>query len=478
MDPYRTCNATAGNISTSARTFNNGASYGFVGNGAMVSGSALPSQVVGLYVYKNTAGDLVTLTNPVEVTSKLKFQNGIIKTNANLVNVSNSATTAIEGGNLTGTDKYVQGNLQRNTDGASSYTFPIGHASQNAQGFTIGVTGANNSTIKGFLETNNQTLVQSIAYCDIEKHSGTAGVENAGEGLSGYDGILDRITFNLKSPLQWDVVNPSGGITSYDITVSANGGQDITPVVSSNALPIRYLMKNGEPGNTGYSTGTGAPSFTATGFLACPNGYTLTGMTSFSKFTVNGADQDNTVLPIELIYFDATCDKEGYVDLNWSTASELNNDYYTIERSRDAVSFEQVKEVDAAVNSGNILAYNEKDESPILGTSYYRLKQTDLDGSFSYSKIVRVDCTTGGDESINVFYADGEGIVSTIFINNGERFNFSIYDDLGRIIYEEKRNIGEGFSRNLLNNKDLATGIYFVTAQSENRRVSVKLFVP
>jgi hypothetical protein len=114
-------------------------------------------------------------------------------------------------------------------DGASTYTFPIGHASQNAQGFTIGVTGANNSTIKGFLETNIQTLVQSIAYCDIEKHSGTAGVENAGEGLSGYDGILDRITFNLKSPLQWDVVNPSGGITSYDITVSANGGQDITP---------------------------------------------------------------------------------------------------------------------------------------------------------------------------------------------------------------------------------------------------------
>ncbi|MBK7506490.1 MAG: hypothetical protein IPI52_15995 [Bacteroidetes bacterium] len=104
-------------------------------------------------------------------------------------------------------------------------------------------------------------MVQSIAYCDIEKHSGTAGVENVGEGLSGYDGILDRITFNLKSPLQWDVVNPSGGITSYDITVSANGGQDFTPVVSSNALPIRYLMKNGEPGNTGYATGIGAPSF-------------------------------------------------------------------------------------------------------------------------------------------------------------------------------------------------------------------------
>ena len=61
-------------------------------------------------------------------------------------------------------------------------------------------------------------------------------------------------------------------------------------------------MKNGEPGNTGFATGPGLPSFTATGFLACPNGYTLTGMTSFSKFTVNGADQDNTVLPIELIY--------------------------------------------------------------------------------------------------------------------------------------------------------------------------------
>jgi hypothetical protein len=303
-------------------------------------------------------------------------------------------------------------------------------------------------------------------------------VEHAGQGLPGYDGILDKIEFNLKSPLQWDVVNPSGGITSYDITVSANGGQDINPVVSSNGLAVRYLMKNGEPGNTGSSTGPGLPSFPATGFLACPNGYSLSGLTSFSKFTIDGADKDNTVLPVELIYFDAECNKEGFVDINWSTASEVNNDFYTIERSIDAISFTPIQEVDAAGNSGNVLSYNEKDENPILGTSYYRLKQTDFDGSFTYSKIVRVDCTTGGDESINVFYADGEGIVSTIFINNGERFRFSIYDDLGRIIYEEKRNIGEGFSRNLLNNKDLATGIYFVTAQSENRRKSVKLFVP
>ncbi|MBK9354071.1 MAG: hypothetical protein IPN09_08925 [Bacteroidetes bacterium] len=98
VDPTKgIANTLAGNIRTSARTFSTAASYGFVGNGGMSSGSALPTQVVGLYVYKNTAGDTVGLTNPVEVTSKLKFQNGIIKTNANLVNVSNSATTAIEG---------------------------------------------------------------------------------------------------------------------------------------------------------------------------------------------------------------------------------------------------------------------------------------------------------------------------------------------------------------------------------------------
>lgn len=479
VDPSKgSANPNAGNIRTSTRTFSSDASYGFVGNGAMPSGSGLPADVVGLYVYKNTAGDLVTLTNSVEPKSLLKFQNGIIKTNANLVYVSNSATTSIVGGALTGTDKYVQGNLQRKTDGVSSYTFPIGHAAQNAQGFTIKVTGANNSTIKGFLETNNQTLVKSVAYCDLEKHSGTSGVEHAGQGLSGYDAILDRVTFNLKSPLQWDVVSPSGGITSYDITVAANGGQDIIPVISKNGLNIRYLMKNGEPGNTGSATGAGLPSFPTVGFLTCPNGYTLNGMTSFSKFTVDGADEDNTVLPIELIYFEAECNKDGYVDIEWSTATEINNDFYTIQRSNNGSDFEDIEIVNAAGNSSEILFYNSKDENPILGTSYYRLKQTDLDGSFSYSKIARVDCTSGGDESINVFYADGEGIVSTIFLNNGERFNFKIYDDLGRIIYEEKKNISEGFSRNLLNNKDLATGIYFVTAQSEKRSVSVKLFVP
>lgn len=77
------------------------------------------------------------------------------------------------------------------------------------------------------------------------------------------------------------MTNPGGGISSYNITVHANGGQDINPITSVNSLAIRYLLKNGEPGNTGVTTGDALPSFSATGFIACPNGYSLSGMNFF-----------------------------------------------------------------------------------------------------------------------------------------------------------------------------------------------------
>jgi hypothetical protein len=64
LTQQRELQTLAGNIRTSARTFSTAASYGFVGNGGMSSGSALPTQVVGLYVYKNTAGDTVRLNQP------------------------------------------------------------------------------------------------------------------------------------------------------------------------------------------------------------------------------------------------------------------------------------------------------------------------------------------------------------------------------------------------------------------------------
>ena len=97
----------------------------------------------------------------------------------------------------------------------------------------------------------------------------------------------------------------------------------------------------------------------------------------------------NSALPIELISFEAK-PKSGVVYLDWRTASELNNDYFTIERTQNKREWENIANVEAVGNSTTINSYAEEDTKPYLGQSYYRLKQTDVDGQFSYSSIKSV----------------------------------------------------------------------------------------
>ncbi|MDG1475608.1 MAG: BNR-repeat neuraminidase N-terminal domain-containing protein, partial [Vicingaceae bacterium] len=89
------------------------------------------------------------------------------------------------------------------------------------------------------------------------------------------------------------------------------------------------------------------------------------------------------LLPIELLSYSVAC-TGNTVQLDWITASELNNDYFTIERSVDAINFEAIATVDGSGNSSSIHNYSWSDDNPINGTVYYRLKQTDFNGAFEY----------------------------------------------------------------------------------------------
>jgi len=96
------------------------------------------------------------------------------------------------------------------------------------------------------------------------------------------------------------------------------------------------------------------------------------------------------VLPVELISFKGKL-INNEVKLQWSTATEKNNNYFTIERSLDGYNFEEVVEVRGAGNSLSQLNYQEMDRNPVYGAvNYYRLKQTDFNGDFEYSKVVPI----------------------------------------------------------------------------------------
>ena len=129
--------------------------------------------------------------------------------------------------------------------------------------------------------------------------------------------------------------------------------------------------------------------------------YAFTGVTAIDdnmRFTLGTANALSTPLPIELISFSAKPTNNGDVLLDWITASEINNDYFTIERSIDGLSFHELTTINGAGNSNETLNYSYTDKNPFFGISYYRLKQTDYDGQFTYSDIIVIKLDRGLQE--------------------------------------------------------------------------------
>ena len=103
-----------------------------------------------------------------------------------------------------------------------------------------------------------------------------------------------------------------------------------------------------------------------------------------------GTDNLASPLPIELLAFNVSLHNLT-VNLNWSTVSELNNDFFTIERASDFEKFEEVTTVKGQGTINSKTNYSVTDENPLTGISYYRLKQTDFDGKYTYSDLRKIE---------------------------------------------------------------------------------------
>lgn len=111
-----------------------------------------------------------------------------------------------------------------------------------------------------------------------------------------------------------------------------------------------------------------------------------------SNLIIEGLQQPYSlsVVSISLLYFTATPGANHSVMLNWSTVSEFNNDFFTIERSKDGILFDPVQKIPSKGNSNSKTNYGTIDRNPFNGYTFYRLKQTDKDGSATLSQIEKV----------------------------------------------------------------------------------------
>ncbi len=140
-------------------------------------------------------------------------------------------------------------------------------------------------------------------------------------------------------------------------------------------------------------------------------------------------------LPIELLDFQANANKDK-VDLKWATASETNNDFFTIEKSADGINFVEQQKVKGSGNTSNTTEYATTDENPFTGTSYYRLKQMDFNGNTSYSGVVSVQINNSSPAITNVYPNPANNGTTNIYVSSTSAapVDAYIYNPLGQMV--------------------------------------------
>ncbi|MBX7109552.1 MAG: T9SS type A sorting domain-containing protein [Chitinophagales bacterium] len=169
-----------------------------------------------------------------------------------------------------------------------------------------------------------------------------------------------------------------------------------------------------------------------------------------------------TSLPVEVIDFIAT--NHGHQNLlQWTTASELNNDYFTVERSSDAKTFESIAFIDGAGNATHQNSYAYTDEDPYDNISYYRLRQTDFNGSFSYSKtisVIKITPDSCFNISPNPFHFS---TTISYAIPEAAIVQIDIFDAAGHLVQRVvDENCSAGVHNTTLNCNHISPGVYLL----------------
>jgi hypothetical protein len=343
--PAYTANSTfARNVSTSGTS--HPITFGENGGTAIFDGN-VTQQLIGSNstspVFKKASldktGGILDLSVRMTITESLTLTSGRIKSsNTNILLIEDDAT--VSGAN---NNSFVSGPVSKIGDEA--FTFPVG---------------------KGSIY---RPIAISAPSDVASRFTGEFFLDNS-DNFYTHDN-RDASIHHLSTCEYW-ILDRNVGSSAVYVTLSWN----TSSCGVTNLADLRVCRWNGttwkDHGN-GVTTGnTTAGTIRSSGTIG-----------SFSPFTLGSSSSENP-LPIELIHFSAQAN-DSRVDLKWTTASETNNHFFSIERSKNAVDFEEIGKISGAGNSNTVLNYQFTDFRPFGGISYYRLKQVDFDGKVNYS---------------------------------------------------------------------------------------------
>ena len=183
-----------------------------------------------------------------------------------------------------------------------------------------------------------------------------------------------------------------------------------------------------------------------------------------------------TPLPIVLKSFTADC-KGNDVAIDWTTSTEINNAFFTVSRSSDAISWETFQVVAGSMNSNQEVKYSVTDARPLDGTSYYRLHQTDLDGTSEYFSPVSVSCSGSSDvASVSIYPnpVDEQFTISIQALLSDSKSLIEVYDLTGRKKLVKSLALNAGTNSVMMDRETLAPGTYTVRVISNGNVLGVQ----
>ena len=178
------------------------------------------------------------------------------------------------------------------------------------------------------------------------------------------------------------------------------------------------------------------------------------------RFTLGNGDLSNP-LPITLLYFNGE-ETVGAVALKWATASEIDNDFFTVERSVDGQNWSIIETLPGAGTSSQLLTYSTNDHNPPSGLVYYRLKQTDFDGKYEYSETIVISVNGVGTQ-LYVTPNPSTGLYQ-VRLPGVKPDEIRFFDSQGRRVDGQYTYLNGLLKLDIV---QLPTGIYFVQVPTE-----------
>lgn len=423
--------SNTGNVQVAGmRDYSMNGNYIYNGTVPQITGDGLPVVVYTLTI--NNATGVTSNVFRINVQGELALQSGNFITSASNGLIM-EARGSISGGS---SSSFVHGPLAQIVEASTSTkVFPIGKGS------------------------TYLPVTLNVDHSDNQQMTYTAEQFNAAPPARTLTGDLKRV-----SDSRHFTITKLGGadITAASVTLHYNN--DINEPIASN---LRIAKSSGADwvniGGTGSASGTEAGTITSGNF------------TTFSDFVVASITEEPAPLPVSLVSFYAML-ADGKVELNWVTASEQNNDRFEIERSPNGIDYQMINTMRGAGTTNERVHYNYTDRKPLIGISYYRLKQVDYNGASAYSRTIAVKNDSRVAE-ISMYPNPTAEVLQVELGAPARNIQIRIVNTVGQVVYTQEVSKLSSRQRFHLDVSRLPKGAYHLLIQSDELETTRRKFI-